>query len=413
MKKDFFKNNRKKLTDSIGDNSLLVLFSGSAPQKSADEVYEFVVNKNFYYMTGTERENFALLIYKNNGETKETLFIEKVTPLEEKWTGKRMTQEEAREISGIENIEAISNFKNFFNSLMLRGEYSKIYLDLEKRGWDSISTPALKFANDVAERYPYLRIKNIYHKIAKLRMVKTKEEIEMIKNAISITNKGIKSLMRNARPGMLEYQLEAYFDFEIKTLGSKRFAFKTIAASGENATVLHYDKNNCEIKENELILFDLGAQYKNYCADISRTFPINGKFTDRQKQIYEIVLKAELETIKAVKPGLPFRELNNVTKKVLAEECKKIGLIKEDSEISKYYYHGVSHYLGLDTHDVGDYDVCLQPGMVLTVEPGLYIEEEKIGIRIEDNVVVTENGCDNLSSNIIKNIEDIEAFMNK
>ena len=412
MNKDFFKNNRKKLFDDIEDNSLIVLFSGFAPQKSADEAYEFVANKNFYYMTGIERENFILLIYKKSGETKETLFIEKVTPLEEKWTGKRMTKEEAIKISGIENIEATSDFKNFFNNLMLRNDYSKIYLDLEKRGWDSVNTPALSFAKNITERYPYLRIKNVYHKISQQRMVKTDEEIEMIKKAISITNEGIKNLMKNARPGMLEYQLEAYFDFKIKTLGSKRFAFKTIAASGENATILHYDKNNCEMNDNELILFDLGAQYKNYNADISRTFPVNGRFTDRQKQIYEIVLKAELETIKAVKPGLPFRELNNVTKKVLADECKKIGLIKEDSEISKYYYHGVSHYLGLDTHDVGDYDVCLQPGMVLTIEPGLYIEEEEIGIRIEDNVVVTKDGCENLSKDIIKNVEDIESFMN-
>lgn len=413
MNKEFYINTRKNIIEKLEDNSLLLLFSGTSPHKSADAYYDFIVNKNFYYLVGIEREKFALLVEKKNGEAKEILFIDKVSPLEEKWTGFRMKEEEAKTISGIESIKSIDELNNYLNSILTKEDYFNFYLDLERQRWNDDETKALKLAKDIRDKYPYINIKNAYNIIAKSRMIKTEAEIDLIKKAIDVTNEGIKKMMENSQPGMMEYQLEAYFDFELKKLGIKRHSFNTIAASGKNAIVLHYEENNCEMLDGDLILFDLGAEYKNYCADISRTFPVNGKFTERQKQIYNIVLKSQLETIKAVKPGLPYKELNNITKKVLIEECKKIGLIKEDDEISKYYYHGVSHYLGLDTHDVGDREANLESGMVLTIEPGLYIEEEGIGIRIEDNVVVTEDGCLNLSSNIIKTVEEIEAFMNR
>lgn len=413
MNKDFYINTRKKIVNSLEDNSLLILFSGTAPHKSADAEYDFIVNKNFFYLVGTEREKFVLLIEKRKNEIKETLFIDKVTPLEEKWTGFRMTEDEAKSVSGIENIKPVNSFNDYINNILFDDNFSRVYLDLERRGWDADETKALTLAKNIKEKYPHITINNSYNIIAKSRMIKSEKEIAMIKKAIDITNQGIRKMMQNSKPGMKEYQLEAYFDFELKTLGAKRHAFNTIAASGKNAIVLHYEDNNCEMNNGDLILFDLGAEYNNYCADISRTFPVNGRFTERQKEIYNIVLKSQLETIKAVKPGFPYRELNNVTKKVLTEECKKIGLIKEDEEISKYYYHGVSHYLGLDTHDVGDCETILESGMVLTIEPGLYIEDEGIGIRIEDNVVVTDDGCENLSRDIIKTVEEIEAFMNK
>ncbi len=219
--------------------------------------------------------------------------------------------------------------------------------------------------------------------------------------------------MTNAKPGMMEYEIEANFDYVLKCNGVTDYAFHTIAASGVNATVLHYSQNNTKTQEGDLILFDLGAQWNYYNADITRTFPLNGKFTERQKEIYNIVLKAMEDTMAVIRPGVPFSKLNETTRASLAEGLKGIGLIKEDSELSRYYFHGVSHYLGLDTHDVGSGEMELKPGMVLTVEPGLYIEEEKIGIRIEDDVLVTDSGYENLSKDIIKTIEDIEAFMNR
>ena len=199
----------------------------------------------------------------------------------------------------------------------------------------------------------------------------------------------------------------------MKSSGVTDYAFHTIAACGKNATVLHYNENNSELEDGKLVLFDLGAQYKYYNADISRTFPVSGKFTQRQKQIYNVVLRAQEAVTAIARPGILFSVLNETATKVLAEGCKELGLIKEDSELFKYYFHGVSHYLGLDTHDVGSRDMELKPGMVFTNEPGLYIEEENIGIRIEDNILITESGSENLSKQIIKTVEEIEAFMEK
>lgn len=413
MKKEFHIRNRENILESIKDNSMLVLFAGEAPQKSADEAYSFTPNRNFYYMTGINRENMILLITKINKKVNQTLFIEKADPVLEKWIGKRMTEEEAKEASGIDNIQFLEDFEGTIARLMLTYNIKRLYLDLEKSGWDSIPTKSNIFSKTICEKYPQLKVKDIYHDICSLRLIKTEEELAEIRKAIEITNEGIKSLMKNAKPGMMEYQIEANFDYVLKCSGVTDYAFKTIAASGVNATVLHYSQNNTKTQDGDLILFDLGAQWNYYNADISRTFPLNGKFTERQKEIYNIVLKAMEDTMAVIKAGVPFAKLNQVTRASLAEGLKKIGLIKEDSELSKYYFHGVSHYLGLDTHDVGSREIELKPGMVLTVEPGLYIEEEKIGIRIEDNVVVTADGYENLSKDIIKSIDDIEKFMNR
>lgn len=412
MDNKFFINNRKKLYEKIKDNSIIILFSGTAPYRSADQKYKFTPNRNFYYLTGLDRENFTLIISKKNNQYFEEIFIEKNDPILEKWIGKKMGVEEVKEKSGIAKVSYIDNFNERLNKILLVDYYEYLYLDLEKREYTT-DTLAISYSKSISSNYPYLKIENIYYLLSNLRMIKYDDEIENIKKAINYTKEGIKALMENSKPGLYEYQLESYFDFTIKNLGCMEKSFKTIAASGKNATILHYEDNNNVINDNELILFDLGCEYEYYCSDISRTFPSNGKFSDRQKEIYNIVLKAEMETIKYVKPGLTLKQLNEFTKKILIEECKKIGLIKEDNEINKYYYHSVSHFLGLDTHDVGDYNRKLEPGMVITIEPGLYIEEEKIGIRIEDDILITKDGCINLSEDIIRTVDEIEAFMKR
>lgn len=413
MKKEVYAENRKRLIEKLKNNSILIMFAGNAPKKSADEAYPFTPNRNFYYLTGINEEKIILMISKMNGKIEENLFIQKADPVMEKWVGKTISAEEAKEISAIEGIKYLEDFEATMHRLITAYDIEKVYLDLERDRWSSMNSISGEFANTIKNKYPQIKVKNIFNSICELRLIKSEEEIEEMKKAINITKEGIESLMRNAKAGMKEYQLEAYFDFVLKTNGVKDYAFKTIAASGKNATVLHYVANNSDIKDGDLILFDLGAQLNYYNADISRTIPVNGKFTERQKQIYNVVLKAELEVIKAIKPGVPFVELNNIAKKYLAEGLKELGIIERDEELSKYYYHGVSHYLGLDTHDVGSREVDLKPGMVVTVEPGLYIEEEAIGIRIEDDVLVTEEGYEVLSKDIIKTIEEIEAFMNE
>jgi Xaa-Pro aminopeptidase len=411
MDKEFFITNRKKLIDRVQDNSIVVLFSGKAPKKTADEVYTFTPNRNFYYLTGIDERNIVFFISKVKGVIEEKLFIHKADPVLEKWVGKTINQGEAMEKSGIQNVSYKEELETLIHRIMESGTVENVYLDLERDSWEDESTNAQRFALELKDKYPYSNIKNIYNIIAELRMIKSKEEVDEIRKAIAITWEGIQNAMKNARPGMKECAVEAYFDFVLKTHGVKDFAFKTIAASGKNATVLHYSENNCEIGNQDLLLMDLGAQLNYYNADITRTFPVSGQFTVRQKEIYNIVLKAQIETIKAIKPGVPFKEVNLVTRRVLLEELSKIGLANSDEELSKYYYHGVSHHLGLDTHDVGSREVELKPGMLLTVEPGLYIEEEAIGIRIEDDVVVTEGGCEVLSNYIIKTADEIEEFM--
>lgn len=413
MNKNFFIINRQKLGEVIPSNSMAIFFAGQAPYKSADETYPFTPNRNFYYLTGIDEEKIIMMIVNINGKISEILFIQESDPVMAKWVGETISEDEAKEVSGIEDIRFLKDFESTVASYFDRFNMQNMYLDLERQEFNIMKTPSQNFAKELVERYPYIRIKNVYHDIALLRTIKREEEIELIKKAIDITYDGIKEMWSNAKPGMKEYEVEAYFNYVLKRNGVKDFAFPTIAATGKNATILHYVDNDTTTEDGDLMLLDLGAQYKYYNGDISRTFPINGKFTERQKEVYNIVLEANEAVMKAVKPGVTTSELQDITKKVLADGCKKIGLIKDDSELDKYYFHSVAHPLGLDTHDVGSRNIELKPGMIITDEPGLYIEEEGIGVRIEDDILVTEDGYVNLSAHIIKSVEDIEEFMSK
>lgn len=413
MNKNFFVANRQKLGDVISQNSIAIFFAGQAPYKSADETYPFTPNRNFYYLTGIDEEKIIMVIVNINGKVSEMLFIQENDPVMAKWVGETISEDKAKEVSGIEDIKFLKDFESIIANYFDRFSIDNLYLDLERQEFNIPQTSSQNFAVDIMKRYPYLKVKNIYHDITLFRTIKREEEIELIKKAIDITYDGIKEIWSNAKPGMKEYEIEAYFNYTLKKNGVKDFAFPTIAATGKNATILHYVDNNTKTEDGELMLLDLGAQYKYYNGDISRTFPINGKFSERQKEVYNIVLEANETVMKAVKPGVTTGELQDITKRVLAQGCKRIGLIKEDSELNKYYYHGVAHPLGLDTHDVGPRNVELKPGMIITDEPGLYIEEEGLGVRIEDDILVTEDGYVNLSAHIIKSIEDIEMFMSK
>ncbi|MGG5802434.1 aminopeptidase P family protein [Bacillus mycoides] len=412
MKSTFFAQNRERLVNTLPDESITILFAGQAPHMSADAHYKFVPNRNFYYLTGIDEPNVIFMLKKFGNSVEETLFIEKSDPVMEKWDGKTVSKEDAEQISGIKKVVYIESFEKTMANTLFTENVKHLYLDLERREWKGTETKTLAFAKYVREQYPHVLIGNVYPHICELRVFKTEEEIEIIKEAIAVTKEGIYNVLKHAKADVMEYELEAHFDFTLKSSGIKHHAFNTILVSGKNATVLHYEDNDAQIQNGDLVLLDLGAQKDYYNADISYTFPASGTFSSRQKQIYNIVLKALKETTELIKPGLKFTALNEHTKKVLAEECKAIGLIQEDEELSKYYYHGVSHFLGLDTHDVGTYkDRVLEEGMVITIEPGLYIEEESIGIRIEDDILITKDGYENLSKDIIRTVEEIEEFM--
>lgn len=415
MNKEFFENNRKKLIEEVEDNSIIVLFAGNAPKKSGDENYPFTPNRNFYYFTGIDEEGPILIISKIKGIISERLFIKEIDEERERWVGKSIRNNEAEEISGVKYIDYLGSFYDYLNRVFSETEEINLYLDMERDSFQDLQGISESFSEEVKKRYPFVRIKNIFPKIIPLRMVKSKEEIEEMKKAIEITIKGVESLMKNAKVGMKEYQLEAYYEFVCRSSGIKDYAFKTIAASGKNATILHYVDNNSEIKDGDLILFDLGAQHNYYNADITRTFPVNGVFSERQKEVYNAVLRVNERVIKTIKPGLEYKELNKMATEWIAEECIKLGLIKNKEEVSKYYWHSIGHSLGLDTHDISNKDrnTTFKEGMVWTVEPGIYIEEESIGIRIEDDVLITSNGVEVLTKDMIKTVEDIEEFMKK
>lgn len=415
MNKEFFKKNREKLMEKIEDNSVIVLFAGNAPKKSGDENYPFTPNRNFYYFTGINEEGPILIISKIKGIISERLFIKEIDEERERWVGKSIRSNESEEISGVKYIDYLGSFYDYLNRVFSETEEINLYLDMERDSFQDLQGISESFSEEVKKRYPFVRIKNIFPKIIPLRMVKSKEEIEEMKKAIEITIKGVESLMKNAKVGMKEYQLEAYYEFVCRSSGIKDYAFKTIAASGKNATILHYVDNNSEIKDGDLILFDLGAQHNYYNADITRTFPVNGVFSERQKEVYNAVLRVNERVIKTIKPGLEYKELNKMATEWIAEECIKLGLIKNKEEVSKYYWHSIGHSLGLDTHDISNKDrnTIFKEGMVWTVEPGIYIEEESIGIRIEDDVLITSDGVQVLTKDMIKTVEDIEEFMKK
>lgn len=391
------------------------MFAGNAPKKSGDENYPFTPNRNFYYFTGINEEGPILILSKIKGIVNERLFIKEIDEERERWVGKSIRSNEAEEISAVKNIDYLGNFKEYLNRVFSELEEINLYLDMERDSFYELETIGENFSEEVKKRYPFVRIKNIFPKIIPLRMVKSEEEIKEMKKAIEITIKGVESLMKNAKAGMKEYELEAYYEFVCRSNGIKDYAFKTIAAAGKNATILHYVDNNSEIKDGDLILFDLGAQNNYYNADITRTFPVNGVFSERQKEVYNAVLRVNERVIKTIKPGLEYKELNKMATEWIAEECINLGLIKDKKEVSKYYWHSIGHSLGLDTHDISNKDrnTIFKEGMVWTVEPGIYIEEESIGIRIEDDVLITSDGVQVLTKDMIKTVEDIEEFMKK
>ncbi|HBT50685.1 MAG TPA: Xaa-Pro aminopeptidase [Petrotoga sp.] len=403
------KSRREKILNSLEEGSILILYSGKSPVKSADETYNFSPNRNFYYFTDLDIENAYLILCKTESKTVEKLFIERNDPKLARWVGEKPSKELCSKFSKIqeEDIFFSDELNGYIGDTLSRSNIKNVYLYLKSPHWKNM-TKEKQIAQKIQRLFPYVSIKDVSTKISELRTIKDEEEINNIKKAIEITKEGIMNIIRNSKPEMYEYELEAYFDFSLRRNGVKDFAFKPIVASGSNSTILHYSANERKTQEGDLVLLDLGAQYNYYSGDISRTFPISRKFTPRQAEIYQIVLNTQKEVESQVKPGLTLLELNEIAKKSLAESCKKIGLINSDEELSEYYFHSVSHFLGLDTHDVGDRNIPLKPGMVITNEPGLYIEEEGIGVRIEDDLLITENGCENLAREIPKEIEEIE-----
>lgn len=407
MNQELFINNRKKIVDLMANDSIFLVFSRRKEESITNE--RFNVNRNFYYATGVLEFENILVLSKLNNKSMEIIFINPYDEFKAKWVGAPLSKEEIINASGIKDVRYLSSFDGFLDMMLDR--VKNVYLDFESNSLKDLLNEDEMLAKNIKNKKPWINVLNGRGLFRSARTVKSIEEINEIKKAIDITNKGIEAILSNIGP-MYEYQLESYFDQAIKYYGATGYAFPTIAASGKNSCCLHYSNNDCKAENGDLILFDLGASLNMYCADISRTFPISGKFTERQKELYNIVLEGQKVVFDNAKPGITTRGLNEILIKHYQKELKRIGLIKEDSEVSKYYYHGVSHHLGLDCHDLCDYTE-LKPGCIISNEPGLYIEEENIGIRIEDDILITETGAEWLSPQIIKTVEDIEEFIER
>ncbi len=407
MDKELFVKNRKKLLSLMENDSILISFSRRlVDDPITNDKYD--VNRNYFYLTGVfEFRNIVMLI--KGTKEHEMMFIMPYNELEAKWVGAPYSADQIKEMSGIMDVRYVDDFERILFSYL--ANFSKVYLDIEPKKMNKALGEDELFAQRLKERFPYVNILNGRKPFETARTVKDPIEIAEMEKAIEITNKGILNILDHLGEAY-EYQLESYFDQSIKYNGATGYAFATIAASGKNSCCLHYQDNNCKAKNGDLILFDLGCSLNLYCSDISRTFPISGKFTPRQREIYDIVLKGQKLVFDNAKPGITVRDLNRILVEYYQKELKRIGLIKDGTkeEVFKYYYHSVSHHIGIDCHDLCDYGP-LKPGCVISNEPGLYIEEENIGIRIEDDVLITEDGARWLSPQILKDPDEIEKYL--
>lgn len=405
---------RQTVLDRMADNSIAVLYSGIEHHVSADEYDLFTAhaNRNFFYLTGLRRDKMALVLDKAAAEPKTTLFIEEADPSMERWYGRKVTVDEAKELSGIDNVRFIDELDGALDMIMTREDVYTAYFDTYRHQKEDLPDYNVVKANEFKAAYPGVSIRNLFPFVAEQRMQKDEDEIAITKEAIKLTDTALKNVLANLKPGMFEYEAQADFEYSIRRNGAEWTAFPTIAGSGINGTMLHYDTNQDMMEDGSLLLMDLGARVRGYNSDITRTYPVNGKYTERQRQVYDIVLEANRTVLKEAKPGMTTVDLNNICKKVLAAGCIRLGLIEKEEEISRYYMHGVSHHLGIDVHDVTvDSNKKLRPGAIISDEPGLYIDEWEIGIRIEDDLLITEDGAVCLSEEIMRDADEIEAYM--
>ena len=406
---------RDNLFSLMRENSVAIVFSGVSKIESEDEFYPFSVNTSFFYLTNISQEHSILMMIKGIGERKCYLFIDEYNELKEKWTGRRLTFDEAEQLSGLQNVYSTDNFENMLNLALANennqyGTINNIYIDLspEIKIDDSLST--LAFRDELENKYSQLSTLDLKPLVTSLRMVKSPFEIEQLRDAISATNLGINKLILSLRPGIMEYELADIFEFFGRGYNRSKLAFPTIVAAGKNATCLHYPTQTSSVRNDDMVLFDLGYKSNGYCADISRTFPVDGVFKGKGKLVYEAVLNCNKAVIEYVHPGLTIADLQEFTKKFLKNECVRLKLLDVDDEIQKVYYHNVSHHLGLDTHDTSNREKPLEEGNVITVEPGLYFADLGIGVRIEDDVLIRNDKAEVLSIGIPKEIEDIEKL---
>ncbi|MEJ7828207.1 MAG: aminopeptidase P N-terminal domain-containing protein [Segetibacter sp.] len=416
--------NRQRFTKEMKSKSIAIFNSNDEVLSNGDALYPFVQNTELYWLTGIEQEDTMLILFPDNPDEKyrEVLVLVRPNEQKEKWDGKRLRENEAKEISGVKTVIWLDTLDAVLQPWIHLAD--RIYLNTNENDRKSVwvETRDYSFAKLMQDRYPLHEYERAAKIFKRLRAIKTPEEIEVIKQAISITEKAFRRLLGFIHAGVMEFEIEAAIIQEFLCNRSSGPAYGSIVAGGDRARTLHYVSNNAECKNGELILMDFGARYGNYSADLTRTVPVNGKFTQRQKEVYNACLNLHNFAKSILKPGI---SIVDYTEKVGDEANQlfiKLGLLseadvknedKENRAYRKYLYHGISHHLGIDVHDLGTRVEPIEPGMVFTVEPGIYIEEEQMGIRIENNFWITENGNIDLMKNIPITAEEIEELMKR
>lgn len=402
-------------------NSIAIFNASPVIAENGDAVYAYKANSNVTWLSGIVQEQTMVILYPDNKDqsARAVLVIQRPNELLEKWNGHLLRKDEATAISGIQNVQYVDSIDALLQVWMHHAEY--VYLDTnenDRRG--NVLRTDLQFVNQIMAQYPLHKYERAAVILKELRAIKTKEEVEVTQQAVDITHQAFLRVMRYIKPGVMEYELEAEITHEFLRNRATRHAYGCILASGDRARVLHYVDNNQECKDGELILMDFGAEYGNYCADLSRTIPVNGKFTKRQAEVYNACLNVHNYCVAILKPKINYADYINKVNLEMEKQLMKIGLISkadiknqdpENPAYRKFFYHGIGHHLGLDVHDLGTRNEPVKEGMLFTIEPGIYIEEEQMGIRIENNYWLTKSGSVNLFKNIPITVEEIEGYM--
>lgn len=419
----FFSGNRNKLAKLLKPGSIAIVNSNDIMPTNADGTMKFRQNSDLFYLSGILQEESILVLYPDTKSQKnrEILFIRNYNKDLEVWEGKKLSPEDAKNISGIENVKELSHFESTLHDLIVSAENVYLNSNEHDRAALIVENRDMRFTRDIKNKYPLHNFMRLAPLLYGLRVLKQPIEIELTKKACELTGKAFERILKFVRPGVFEYEIQAEMAHEFLKSGDDFADYEPIIASGENSCFLHYIKNDDECKDGDILLLDFAAGHSLYNADMTRTIPVNGKFTKRQKDIYDAVLRALRGTIKEMKPGKGVQEIQITARELIAKELVDLKLLKNEDvkditnkseNFKKYYPHDVSHYIGLSVHDVGDFNDKMGPGMIFTCEPGIYIREEKLGIRLENDILITEDGNIDLMGSIPIEAAEIEDIMN-
>jgi Xaa-Pro aminopeptidase len=420
-----FITNRQRLTQLLKPKSLVVLNANDIMPTNADGTMTFRQNNDLFYLTGVDQEETRLVLFPEHPDPKfrELLFLRETSELIEIWEGHKLTKAEAEQVTGIpqKQIYWMNQFETIFIQLVYEADFVYLNTNEHTRAGMAVQTQDARYVDEFRQKYPLHQLERLAPLMHQLRAIKQPQELPLIQTAIDTTETMFRRLLTFIKPGVWEYEIEAEMMHEFLKNRSRGAAYSPIIASGANACVLHYIDNSAQCRDGDVILLDIGAEYANYNADMTRSVPVNGRFTPRQRAVYDAVLRVMNEATQMLRPGNLWDEYHREVGKVMESELIGLGLLDKaevarqdpDAPIyKKYFMHGTSHFLGLDVHDVGNKYRKMEPGMVFTVEPGIYIREEKLGIRLENNVLLTESGNIDLMASIPVEADAIEALMN-